>query len=108
MTVTPTFYRLDGSVVIADPVMVQSAEIRYVEVKQLLPKQYRQERNWGGLTLSYFGFNREMWSQVRFWVLTVETVSTNFSPLSRSRAPIITRQFGGCRKTPNRSSLWAT
>lgn len=45
---------------------VQSAEIRYVEIKDLLPEQYRRERSWGGLTLSYFGFNREMWSQVRF------------------------------------------
>jgi hypothetical protein len=66
ISVTPTFYRLDGSVVIADPVTVESAEIRYVDIRQLLPNKYKHERNWGGLTLSYFGFNREMWSQVRF------------------------------------------
>ena len=66
MTVTPTFYKLDGTVVIADPVTIQSAEIRYVDIKQLLPEQHRQSRDWGGFSLSYFGFNREMWAQVRF------------------------------------------
>ena len=66
MTITPTFYKPDGTVVLADPVTVQSAEIRYVDVRQLLPEQYRHERDWGGFSLSYYGFNREMWSQVRF------------------------------------------
>jgi hypothetical protein len=66
MTITPTFYKPDGTVVLADPVTVQSAEIRYVDIRQLLPEQYRQERDWGGFSLSYYGFNREMWSQVRF------------------------------------------
>ena len=66
MTITPTFYKRDGTVIIADPVTVQSAEIRYVDIRQLLPEQYRHERDWGGFSLSYYGFNREMWSQVRF------------------------------------------
>ena len=48
------------------PVTVQSEEIRYVDVKRLLPEEYRNQRNWGGLSLSYEGFNREMWSQFRF------------------------------------------
>ena len=66
MNVTPTFYKRDGAVVVADPVTVQSAEIRYVDIKQLLPERYRHERDWGGFSLSYSGFNREMWSQFRF------------------------------------------
>ena len=66
MNVTPTFYKQDGTLVVGDPVSVQSAEIRYVDIKQLLPERYRHERDWGGFSLSYNGFNREMWSQFRF------------------------------------------
>jgi hypothetical protein len=66
MDVTPTFFMLDGTVVTGAPVSVQSEEIRYVDVKELLPERYRHQHNWGGLTLSYDGFNREMWSQFRF------------------------------------------
>lgn len=66
MDVTPTFYKRDGTAVVGDPVRVQSAEIRYVNVKKLLPKHYQHERDWGGLSLSYHGVNREMWAQFRF------------------------------------------
>jgi hypothetical protein len=66
MNVTPTFYKRDGTVVVGDPVTVQSAEIRYVDIRQLLPEHYRHQRDWGGFSLSYYGFNREMWSQFRF------------------------------------------
>ncbi|MDX6446514.1 MAG: hypothetical protein QOH71_3588 [Blastocatellia bacterium] len=66
MSVTPTFYKRDGRIVVGDPVTVQSAEIRYVDIRQLLPEHYRNQRDWGGFSLSYDGFNREMWSQFRF------------------------------------------
>jgi hypothetical protein len=66
MAVTPTFYTLDGAIVKADPVTIASEEIRYVDIRQLLPERYRHERRWGGFSLSYDGFNREMWSQYRF------------------------------------------
>lgn len=66
MAITPTFYTLDGTIVMADPVTIASEEIRYVDIKQLLPERYRNERGWGGFSLSYEGFNREMWSQYRF------------------------------------------
>jgi hypothetical protein len=66
MQVTPTFYKLDGTTIIGNPVTVQSAEIRYVDFKTLLPSDHRNERNWGGMSLSFYGESREMWSQLRF------------------------------------------
>ena len=66
MDVTPVFYKRNGETVIADPVRIESAEIRYVKIMDLLPERYRHERNWGGFALTYYGFNREMWSQFRF------------------------------------------
>jgi len=66
VTVTPTFFRRDGLVLVCNPVEVQSTEIRYADIKQLLPEQYRREHNWGGFSLSYYGSNREIWSQFRF------------------------------------------
>jgi hypothetical protein len=66
MDVTPVFYKRNGETVIADAVRIESAEIRYVNVMDLLPERYRHEHNWGGFALTYNGFNREMWSQFRF------------------------------------------
>lgn len=66
MDVTPVFYKRNGETVIADPVKIQSAEIRYVDIQNLLPARYRHEKNWGGFALSYYGANRQMWSQFRF------------------------------------------
>ncbi|HEX8846843.1 MAG TPA: IPT/TIG domain-containing protein [Pyrinomonadaceae bacterium] len=65
MEVTPVFYKLDGTVVKGDPVLIQSAEIRYVDFKKLLPAGHRGERDWGGLALTYHGVAREMWAQYR-------------------------------------------
>jgi hypothetical protein len=47
MNVTPTFYEADGSIVAGEPVRIESAEIRYVNVKKLIPPDYRGARNWG-------------------------------------------------------------
>ena len=66
MTVTPVFYKRSGEAVIADSVQITSAEIRYADIKKLLPRPHQQERDWGGLSLIYYGTNREMWSQFRF------------------------------------------
>ena len=66
MEVTPVFYKRNGETVIADPVQIQSGEIRYVNIRDLLPERYRQQHNWGGFALSYYGTNREMWAQFRF------------------------------------------
>lgn len=66
MNVTPVFYKRNGAMVVADPVQIDAGEIRYVDIRNLLPNGYRHERDWGGFALTYFGTNREMWSQFRF------------------------------------------
>lgn len=66
VTVTPVFYKRSGDVVVGRPVIVRPAEIRYVDVKSLIPSQRRHEDDWGGLSLSFYGAPREIWSQFRF------------------------------------------
>lgn len=66
MTVRPSFYKTDGRIVVGNAVRVASAEIRYVKLRKLIPEDYRSDRDWGGMTLSYHGHNREMWAQLRF------------------------------------------
>jgi hypothetical protein len=66
MNVTPVFYKRNGAMIVADPVAIDGGEIRYVEIKSLLPDRYRNDHDWGGFALKYFGTNREMWSQFRF------------------------------------------
>jgi hypothetical protein len=66
MNVTPVFYQRSGETVIGEPITIQSAEIRYVKIKDLMPARYRHQKNWGGFALSYYGANRQMWSQFRF------------------------------------------
>jgi hypothetical protein len=87
MNVTPVFYKRGGEKVIGDPVTVQSAEIRYVDIRELLPQQRRAENDWGGFSLVYNGFNREMWSQFRFIGVNGGTnVDEFFTVKSESRA----------------------
>ena len=65
MDVTPTFYKLDGTAIMGRTVRVKSLEIRYVDLKKLIPGRYRNDRDWGGMTLAYTGGTREMWAQLR-------------------------------------------
>jgi hypothetical protein len=66
MDVTPVFYTADGTVIAGDPVSINALEIRYVDLKTLIPAEYRTRQDWGGLSLKYYGGNREMWAQFRF------------------------------------------
>jgi len=65
MDVTPTFYKLDGTAIVGKPERIQSTEIRYVDLKKLIPGPYRNDRDWGGMSLAYTGAAREMWAQLR-------------------------------------------
>jgi hypothetical protein len=65
MDVTPTFYKLDGTAIIGDVVRIKSAEIRYADLKKLIPGKYRNDSDWGGMSLAYTGVTREMWAQFR-------------------------------------------
>lgn len=66
VNVTPVFYTAGGEVITGDPVSVNSLEIRYVDLKTLIPIEHRNRRDWGGLSLKYYGGNRKMWAQFRF------------------------------------------
>src|SRR5215470_13048223 len=63
--VTPIFYKLDGMAIVGKPVRIKSTEIRYVDLKKLIPGPYRNDRDWGGMSLAYTGGTREMWAQLR-------------------------------------------
>jgi hypothetical protein len=65
-SVTPIFYKRDGTRIVGAAVDIESAEIRYVGVRKLLPPQYRDDRDWGGISLAYHGVPREIWAQLRF------------------------------------------
>ena len=100
MNVTPVFYKRGGERVEAEPVTVQSAEIRYVDLRQLLPEHRRHENDWGGFSLVYNGFNREMWSQFRFiGVNGGSNVDEFFTVKSESRAD----EFEAVWWTPEKS-----
>lgn len=89
LDVTPVFYRRNGDTVLGDAVRIESAEIRYVNIRDLLPRSYRGERNWGGFALSYYGANRQMWSQFRFLgVNGGGNVEEFFTVKAESRSPL--------------------
>ncbi len=63
--VTPTFYKLDGTAIVGNSVRLKPVEIRYVDLKKLIPGQYRNDQDWGGMTLAFTGGTRELWAQLR-------------------------------------------
>ncbi|HEY2960833.1 MAG TPA: hypothetical protein VGJ37_00330 [Pyrinomonadaceae bacterium] len=89
MEVSPTFYKADGTQIVAEKVSIKSQEIRYVKIKDLLPKYARGVRDSGGMTLSYYGTNREMWAQMRFLkVNSGSSVDEFFTVVSESRSDL--------------------
>ncbi len=61
---TPIFYTFDGTPITGEIIHLQPAEIRFVDTKSLLPAKYRNERLWGGMSLSYTGHYMEVWAQL--------------------------------------------
>lgn len=64
MEVTPTFYTAEGEAVAGDTFLMRPAEIRFVEIKELIPAGHRGRRSWGGVSFSYTGNVFEMWAQI--------------------------------------------
>jgi hypothetical protein len=64
MDVTPTFYTEDGSTIVGEAVQLQPTEIRFVDIKKLIPAQHRGQHTWGGMSLSYTGNVLEVWAQI--------------------------------------------
>jgi hypothetical protein len=53
--VQPTFYTEEGVAVSGPAIQLQPAEIRYVDIAALLPRDQRWRVRWGGMSLSYTG-----------------------------------------------------
>lgn len=64
MDVMPTFYTEEGNAVVGNMIQLQPTEIRFVDIKKLIPAQYRGRRSWGGMSLSYTGNVMEAWAQI--------------------------------------------
>jgi hypothetical protein len=64
MDVAPTFYLPDGAPVIGEVIHLQPAEIRFVNTKSLIPREYRRQQRWAGMSLSYTGHYMEVWAQL--------------------------------------------
>ncbi|MEK6337366.1 MAG: hypothetical protein AABM67_20785, partial [Acidobacteriota bacterium] len=79
--VTPTFYTINGNVVVGNPITLQPAEIRFVPVEQLMPEALRGRHRWGGIALSYTGNVLEVWAQITFHGVGGGSVDETFNIL---------------------------
>lgn len=64
MDVTPTFYTEEGNAIVGKMIKLQPVEVRFVDIKKLIPAQHRGQRSWGGMSLSYTGNVMEAWAQI--------------------------------------------
>ena len=64
LAMMPTFYSLDGRVIVGNPITLRAGEIRFVETKSLIPPEERNRPRWGGMSLSYHGTLLEGWAQL--------------------------------------------
>jgi hypothetical protein len=87
ITITPTFYTLDGEPFVADDIVLHSAEMRFVDTKSLIPKSERNRHKWGGMTFSYVGGLMEAWAQLTLHgIRGGESVNVLFTVLSQKRS----------------------
>ncbi len=91
MEVTPVFYKRNGETVIADPVRIESAEIRYVKIMDLLPERYRHERNWGGF--SRYSVDFDAWHLIRTANQTATSTATGRCTISKEGSVVISREL---------------
>jgi hypothetical protein len=76
---------------------VKPLEIRYVDLKKLIPGRYRNDRDWGGMKLAYTGGTREMWAQLRMLSVNGGGSVDVFSPSRKSHDQICKKPSGGRR-----------
>ncbi len=62
--VVPTFYTDAGMPVAGSPIHLLPAEMRFVDVKSLMPAEYQNNHKWGGMSLAYTGNLMEVWGQL--------------------------------------------
>lgn len=63
--VTPTFYTQKGESFTGSIFTMQPREVKTVDLQTLMPRAIRNQRDLGGMTLSYDGGALEMWGQLR-------------------------------------------
>jgi hypothetical protein len=87
MDVTPTFYKADGTPIVGEVIHLQPADILFVDTSSLIPAEYRQQRDWGGMSLSYTGQYREVWAQITLHGINRgDSVNVLFSVLNDARS----------------------
>ncbi len=62
MDIAPTFYTAEGSAIVGNMVTLEPAEVRHVDIADLLSPDHQGERI-GGMTLTYFGGMMEVVAQ---------------------------------------------
>jgi hypothetical protein len=72
--VVPTFYTESGLPITGETIRLAPAEMRFVDIRSLIPAQFLNQYVWGGVSLSYTGNLMEVWAQ-----LTIRGVSNKGS-----------------------------
>jgi len=87
MDVTPTFYKVDGTPIVGEVIHLQPADILFLDTKSLIPAEHRNQRDWGGMSLSYTGQYMEAWAQITLHgVNRGGSVNVLFSVLNDARS----------------------
>ncbi len=87
MDVTPTFYKADGTPIVGEVIHLQPADILFLDTKSLIPAEHRNQRDWGGMSLSYMGQSMEAWAQITLHgVNGGDSVNVLFSVLKDARS----------------------
>jgi hypothetical protein len=55
ITITPTFYTLEGQPYVGDDIVLAPAEMRFVDTMSLIPEKERDRHKWGGMSFTYVG-----------------------------------------------------
>lgn len=64
MDTVPTFYTEEGEAIVGESIRLEPTEIRFVDIKKLIPPGHRGRHEWGGMSLSYTGHILEAWAQI--------------------------------------------
>jgi len=87
--VVPTFYTAEGMPVIGETIHLLPAEMRFVDVRSLIPTEHRGKHGWGGMTLSYTGNTMEVWAQMTFHGITKNgSVNSLFAVVDARRSNV--------------------
>jgi hypothetical protein len=87
VSITPTFYTLEGQPYVGDEIVLHPAEIRFVDTKSLIPKKEKNRHKWGGMSFTYVGGFMEAWAQLTLHgIQGGGSVNVLFTVLSQNRS----------------------